>query len=112
MGRASLVILILGLVSTSLFSQTINPTHVYWLDEEKIFDYDPGTHKYDEDFLKTPYGSSGLAIANHPNRTKELTFYTTVQGMLYYLDGKKWINTNHYVNTVNIAGGGDYLYIL
>lgn len=107
---------ILGIVMITFtglsISQSINCDHIYWLDNDRITDFDPATKTYKNYSFGTPPGSSGLAIAPDPRKREKLTFYTTVEDILYYFDGSKWTSTNHNVETVNIAGGGDYMYIL
>lgn len=100
------------MIGTAGFSQSINCDHIYWMDSDSIYDYDPSAKTYKQFTYRCPYGSSGLAIAPDFKRKDKLTFWTTVNSFMYYFDGSKWVNTNHYVNTVNIAGGGDYMYIL
>lgn len=94
------------------YSQNINCDHIYWMDTDTIFEYDPSSKTYKQYSFRCPSGSSGLAIAPDFKRKDKLTFYTTVNSYMHYFDGTKWVNTNHYVNTVNIAGGGSYMYIL
>lgn len=93
-------------------AQNINCDHIYWMDGTKIFEFDPSTKSYTEFSISCPEGSSGLAIANDFKKKDRLTFFTTVGGYLHYYDGTTWTSTGHYVTTVNIAGGGDYVYIL
>lgn len=107
------------LTAASLFSsvivvsaQNINCDHIYWMDGTKIFEFDPTTKIYSEFPISCPDGSSGLAITNDFKKKDRLTFFTTVGGYLHYYDGAKWTSTGHYVTTVNISGGGDYLYML
>jgi hypothetical protein len=108
-----IVYIFLGLcMSTAGFSQNIDCDHIYWMDQDTIYDYDPSSKSYTRFSTRCPYQSSGLAIAPDFRKKDKLTFYTTVNSFLYYFDGTRWVNTNHYVNTVNIAGGGDYIYIL
>jgi len=82
------------------------------MDGVKIYEFDPSTKGYSEFSISCPDGASGLAIANDFKKKDKLTFFTTVGGYLHFYDGAKWANTGHYVTTVNIAGGGDYVYIL
>jgi hypothetical protein len=102
----------LFIMAGALSAQNINCDHIYWMDGDKIFDFDPSTKTYKPYTFNCPTGSSGLAIAPDFRRKEKLTFYTTVSGQMHYFDGSRWVNTNHYVTTVNIAGGGDYMYIL
>ncbi len=99
-------------LSVAGYSQNINCDHIYWMDSDTIYEYDPSTKNYRPYGFRCPSNSSGLAIAPDFKRKDKLTFYTTNNGYMHYFDGTKWVNTNHYVNTVNIAGGGGYMYIL
>jgi len=96
----------------SISAQNINCDHIYWMDQDRIYDFDPSTRTTKPYSIGCPSGSSGLAIAPDFKKKEKLTFYTTVGSYLFYFDGGRWVNTNHYVNTVNIAGGGGYIYIL
>lgn len=107
-----LIAFMLGITLSNLLAQNINCDHIYWMDGDKISDFDPSTQTYKNFSFGCPAGSSGLGIAPDFKRKEKLTFYTTVNSYLYYFDGTKWVNTNHNVATVNIAGGGDYMYIL
>jgi len=99
-------------ITVAGYTQNINCDHIYWMDTDTIFEYDPAAKTYKQYGFRCPSGSSGLAIAPDFKRKDKLTFYTTVNSYMHYFDGTKWVNTNHYVNTVNIAGGGGYMYIL
>ncbi len=105
------MMLIVGLASQLVFSQSINPQYVYWLNNEIIYELDPVTNKSHEFSLKMPMGSTGLTIASNPRMPETLTFYTTVMSLIYYYDGKKWVSTNHF-SYVNLGGGKKYVYIL
>ncbi len=113
MYRSALFAFLLFLPIGALSAQSINCDHIYWLEAGSIIvDFDPSTQTYSHYSLVTPPNSSGLAIAPDFKRKNTLTFYTTVANYMYYYDGSQWVNTNHNVTTVNIAGGGDYMYIL
>lgn len=105
---ASTLFLFVGNIS----AQNINCDHIYWMDGDKIFDFDPSTKTYKPYSFNCPSGASGLAIAPDFKRKEKLTFYTTVGSQMHFFDGTKWVNTNHNVTTVNIAGGGGFMYIL
>lgn len=107
-----IVVLLVGFAYSGLFGQSINCDHIYWMDGDKIYEYDPSAKAYKSHSIVCPSGSSGLAIASDFKKKDRLTFYTTVSGYLYYYDETKWVSTNHNVTTVNIAGGGDFIYIL
>lgn len=110
--RTILISLSVFLAVNKLTSQNINCDHIYWMDGDRIIEFDPTEKTYKPIGFGCPSGSSGLAVAPDFKKKERLTFYTTVGSYLYVFDGTKWVNTNHYVTSVNIAGGGDYLYIL
>src|SRR5688572_6355615 len=93
-------------------AQNIDCDHIYWMNNDEIVDFNPATKTYKPYYIACPDGSSGLAIAPDFKKKDKLTFYTTVSSQLHYYDGTKWVNTNHNVESVNIAGGGNYMYIL
>ena len=96
-----------------LNSQNIDCNLIYWVNNSKIYAYDPATELYQYTNFNSPSGASGLAIAPNINSVdKKLTFYCMVNERLHYYDGKNWINTGHLGKSVNLAGGGDYVYIL
>ncbi|WP_118973063.1 PKD domain-containing protein [Taibaiella koreensis] len=62
--------------------------------------------------IAMPPGAVGLAVANNLNDPTgpSPTFYTTAGGNFYYYNGTGWINTGHTASTVNIGGGGNFVY--
>lgn len=59
-----------------------------------------------------PAGANALSFCENINdpTAPSPTFYTVVNGTYRYYDGTTWINTTHTANTVNIGGGGGYIY--
>ncbi len=95
------------------FAQKIECDHIYWVNNSEIFEYDPLMEISKYTGFNSPPGASGIAIAPNINGGgKELTFYCVVNERINYYDGKTWINTGHLSGSVNLAGGGNYIYIL
>ena len=96
-----------------VYLQTIDCDLIYFVNNSKIYAYDPATQDYDYINLSSPDGASGLGIGRDLfNDSDRLVFFCTVAEYLYYYNGTKWINTNHLAKSVNLGGGGDYWYIL
>lgn len=97
----------------STLSQNINCDLIYFVNNSKIFAYDPLMETYKSIGLNSPEGASGLGIGQDIlNGSDRLTFFCTVDEYLYYYNGTQWINTNHFGHSVNLGGGGNYWYIL
>lgn len=109
----SFVILALYSLQISAFTQNIDCDLIYFVNNSKIYAYNPLMETYEYIGLSSPDGASGLGIGKDIiNKADKLTFFCTVSEYLYYYDGKKWVNTNHLAYSVNLCGGGDYWYIL
>lgn len=58
-----------------------------------------------------PNHGSALAVSQNLNGgTISPTFYTVVNGTYAFYNGTGWTNTGHISNSINIGGGGAYLY--
>jgi hypothetical protein len=109
------IFLWLGVIffSTTIGAQNIQCNLIYFVNNSKIYAYDPLLETYSYTNLSSPEGASGLGIGrNIVNGTNELTFFCTVDEYLYYYNGTEWINTTHFGHSVNLGGGGNFWYIL
>lgn len=94
-------------------AQNINCDLIYFVNNSKIYAYDPLKQTYEYSGLSSPDGASGLGIGKDiVGKRDELTFFCSVDDYLWYYDGKKWVNTNHFGQSVNLAGAGDYWFIM
>src|SRR5690606_1355594 len=90
--------------------------YVYILSGTQIWNWDP--HQPLQvginpvlNTISVPPGCNGLAVANNINSATgpSPTFYTT-SGTYWWYDGTTWVNTGHNSSTVNIGGGGPYVF--
>lgn len=62
--------------------------------------------------IAPPAGANALSFCENVNdpTAPSPTFYTVVSGNYQYYNGTTWINTGHAASTVNIGGGGGFIY--
>lgn len=83
------------------------------MDGNRILGFDPEQKRIKSCSVTLPPDAMGLAISNNINlHNNQFTFYTTVNEVLHYYDGKKWVSTGHNSGSVNLAGGMNFIYIL
>jgi hypothetical protein len=108
-------LLLVGFTCLGIFNyaQNIRCDLIYFVNNSKIYAYDPLLETYAYANLSSPEGASGLGIGrNIIEGTDELTFFCTVSEYLYYYNGTEWVNTTHFGHSVNLGGGGNFWYIL
>ncbi len=111
MKRIFTILFCISCVGTS--AQTINCDLIYFVNNSEIYAYDPLTQAYNYTGFNSPDGASGLGIGKDiVGKTDRLTFFCSVSEYLWYYDEKKWVNTNHFSQSVNLAGAGDYWFIM
>lgn len=94
---------------------------IYYQMGRNIWNYDPrlpvsATNPVVNSIMP-PAQFQGLTISEPLNAAAgaSATFYTTVNGIFYYYDGTRWVNTGHGTGNmagVNIGSGGGLLYNL
>lgn len=105
--------IILLMVCTVASAQNINCDLIYFVNNSKIYSYDPLTQSYSYTNFNSPEGASGLGIGKDiVGKQDRLTFFCTVSDYLWYYDGKRWVNTNHFGQSVNLCGAGNYWFIM
>ncbi len=115
--RFVLVIFSFSFVS-NLFAQLGScPSNLMYMhqDNGKIGQLDLTNNNYSLNTISTPAGGSGLAYGDVNGISPSPTFFTVVNGLVYYYNGTTWTNTGHSsgnASAVNITAGGGYLFLL
>ncbi|WP_190277280.1 PKD domain-containing protein [Taibaiella lutea] len=62
--------------------------------------------------IAPPAGANSLSFCENINdpTAPSPTFYTVVNGNYTYYNGTTWVNTGHVSGSINIGGGGGYIY--
>jgi len=92
---------------------------IYYITGGLIYNWNPAlpfsaTNPVLNSLPAPPAGANALSFCENINdpTAPSPTFYTVVSGNYYYYNGNTstWVNTGHAASTVNIGGGGGFIY--